>query len=241
MNQGSAGDSPRTHLWRSNTSMKRLMLATVMVCTTSAMSLGAQGGGQQGMPGAGLTERRPGGGNAVNNPAEFLLSQTGELKLTDAQVTRLAAIARRSVDRRRALRLRMDSLRPERRQGTRPDSASRERMRERFDQMRPALDQLREQSQADRRDAIAVLSPDQQAQAWERIARSGRDGRLASRGGMDGPGRRGMRPGGVSGDRMRRPGFAPRRIGPPRNGDGGTPGERRRPAARPRPEAQDSL
>ena len=172
--------------------MKRLIVTTVMVCTT-AVALQAQG------PAA----RRPG---PAEDPAQFLLAHTGELALTDAQVTRLAAIARRSAERRQSLRAQMDSMRPERmtgRPGARPDSAARERARQRLDQMRPAMDRLRAQSQADRRDAIAVLTPDQQAQAWERIASGGR----GQRGGMRRGG--GAAPG---------PGF----NGPPR------PGPRRR-------------
>ena len=220
--------------------MKSLIVATVMACST-AMTLGAQGpGGRRpgpGMgPGFGMGPGGPGGGSAVSDPAEFLLSQTGELKLTDAQVTRLAGIARRSAERRRALRAQMDSIRPERTTGERPDSATRARMRQRFDQLRPQMEQLRTQSQADRRDAIAVLTADQQAQAWERIARMGRGGG-EFRGRGRGPGRmqRGMRPN----DQMRGQGFGPRRAGPPNDGSD-TPGDGRRPASR-RPEVQDSL
>jgi hypothetical protein len=80
--------------------------------------------------------------------------------------------------------------------------------------MRPAMERLREQSQADRRDAIAVLTPDQQAQAWERIARPGQP-----RGGRPG---RGLAPGRVGdGERPRpgRQGVAPRQ----RPGARGTP------------------
>jgi hypothetical protein len=163
-------------------------------------------------------------GGAVDDPAQFLLAQTGELNLTDAQVTRLAAIARRSAERRRALRAQMDSMRPERPfSGGRPDSAARaqmrQQMRQRLDQMRPAMERLRDQAQADRRDAIAVLTPDQQARAWERIAASGR----MQRGGMG----RGFRPGrGMPGGRMRMrgPGFGPRN-----NADRRGPERQRRP------------
>jgi hypothetical protein len=150
----------------------------------------------------------PGGGGAVEDPAQFLLAHTGELKLTDAQVTRLAAIARRSADRRQSLRTQMDSMRSQGMRGERPDSAARAQMRQRMEQMRPAMQRLRDQSQMDRRDAIAVLTPDQQAQAWERIARSGRMGGgggfrgARMRGGMGGPGRMGMR-GGFAPNRSR--------------------------------------
>ena len=188
--------------------MKRLIFGVVLAYTAGGLTLGAQQpGGRMGsgpMPGPGGMGRR--GAGAVEDPAQFLLAHTGELKLTDAQVTRLAAIARRSADRRRSLRVQLDSMRSERGPGrARPDSAGRERMRQRFDQMRPAMERLRDQSQADRRDAIAVLTPDQQAQAWERIAASGRmrrDG--VGRGGSGrgfGPGRNEFR-----GRPMRRPG-----------------------------------
>ena len=216
-------------------SMKRLFFATVMVCSTSmltAVTVGAQGpGGGPPMPGPGAMGGGPRGGSAVDDPAQFLLSQTGELKLTDAQVTRLAAIARRSAERRRALRTQMDSLRLQRMRGERPDSAARARMRQQADQMRPQMERLREQSQADRRDAIAVLTPDQQAQAWERVARSGRGGSAGFRGGR-GAGARRMRmrdgtgtPGGQRGGQS----FGPRRMRP----DSGTP------APRPRPNEQN--
>ena len=150
----------------------------------------------------------PGGpmSGPLANTAEFLLSQTGELKLTDAQVTRLAAIARRSADRRRAMRARLDSVRPEFTPGARPDSATRAQLRQRAEQMRPQMERLREQTQTDRRDAIAVLSADQQAQAWERVATMGRAMR-------DGPGGRGMG--------MRRGGMRRGDVGPHAPGGGG--------------------
>lgn len=207
--------------------MKRLTLAAAALCAASAV-LGAQSPGSRmspgPMPGPGGIGQH--GAGAVDDPAQFLLAHTGELKLTDAQVTRLAAIARRSADRRRSLRSQMDSLRPQFAPGgQRPDSAARAQMRQRFEQMRPAMDRLREQSQADRRDAIAVLTPDQQAQAWERIAAGVRMQRgrgmnrgfgrgFAPRGGVG----RGMPRGGRNGQRM-----APRRMGPPNDDRQQTP------------------
>ena len=102
----------------------------------------------------------------------FLLAHTGDLQLTDQQVTRLAAIARREGARRRALRSTLDSLRstaPERR-----DSAARARIAPQFGN---TFTQMRDQSRADLRDAITVLTPAQQAQAWQMIsARGGRGG-----------------------------------------------------------------
>ena len=178
--------------------MKMLLLAAVIVGSTTAITLDAQqprmrrfGRGQ--MPGP--SAMAPRGGAPADDPAQYLLAHTGEFNLTDAQVTRLAAIARRSAERRRSMRARLDSLRPER--GTRPDSAARDRMRQRFQEMRPQMDRLREQSLADRRDAISVLTADQQAQAWERMARAGRGG-----------GRSGFRRGGTGHNRNR---FGPMR------------------------------
>jgi len=176
-------DVARSTWWRSVGTMKRQLLVAAMMCAASAVTLGSQQPGRPMGPGP---MPGPGGmgaprGGAVDDPAQFLLAQTGELNLTDAQVTRLAAIARRSAERRRTLRVQMDSLRTPRGPGaTRPDSAERARMRQRFEQMRPAMDRLRDQAQADRRDAIAVLTPDQQARAWERVAASGQ----MPRGGM---------------------------------------------------------
>jgi Spy/CpxP family protein refolding chaperone len=219
--------------------MKRLILSTVIVYAATAATLDAQASAVAPMPRPGAMGRRgSGGGGAVDDPAQFLLGHTGELRLTDAQVTRLAAIARRSADRRRSLRSQMDSMRPERPMGERPDSAARARMRQRFDQVRPAMDKMREQSLGDRRDAIAVLTPDQQAQAWERIASSGRGGRGAMRRGggqRGGFGRGGFGRGGPPGG-VGRQGMRPRRMGPP-NDDAGAGAGRRRPG-RPAPEQQ---
>jgi hypothetical protein len=188
--------------------MKRLIVTTMMVCAAAA-TLGAQQPGppRRGpapMPGPGAMGARPGAG-PVEDPAQFLLGHTGEFGLTDAQVTRLAAIARRSAERRRSLRAQMDSMRPERTLGARPDSGMRERLRQGREQMRPAMDRIREQARADRRDAIAVLTPDQQALAWERIAARGDRQRAEMRRGARGPGRPGFRDGAMPGNRMRRP------------------------------------
>jgi len=199
--------------------MKRQPFLTAVVCAATAVTLGAQQPrghmGPGAMPGPGGMGAR---GGAVDDPAQFLLAQTGELNLTDAQVTRLAAIARRSAERRRSLRVQMDSMRAQPPGAARPDSVERARMRQRFEQMRPAMQRLRDQAQADRRDAIAVLTPDQQARAWERIAASGR----MHSGGIG----RGFRSGHMHGNRMsmRHPG----RMGPRYNTDRrGLPPQRR--------------
>ena len=192
--------------------MNRSIITAVVALAATAAVVGAQGPrrgfgpgpmpGPRGMgPGAGQR-----GAGPARDPAEFLLSHTGDFKLTDAQVTRLAAIARRSADRREAMRTQLDSMRFNFVRGGRPDSAARAAMRQRMEQMRPQMDRMREQAHNDRRDAIAVLTPDQQAQAWERMA-------MIDRGGM-------------GGGRMRR-GFAGANSAGPR--DDRSPARPRRP------------
>jgi hypothetical protein len=80
--------------------MRRLLCAAALV---AALPLGAQ------MPGPGV---------------EFLLARTGTLQLTDQQVVKLAAIARRAADRHKAMRASFDSLHAQFRRG---DSAQRHR------------------------------------------------------------------------------------------------------------------
>lgn len=134
--------------------------------------------------------------------AQVLLAHTGELELTDQQVVRLAAIARRAEARRREMRASMDSARARFAPGrTAPaDSVARRQLRER---MRVDLQRLRDQQATDQRDAIAVLTPAQQARAWDLASSRGRD-----RGMRDGGMReRGMRRGPMRGSR---PGRMPR-------------------------------
>ena len=224
--------------------MKRLILTAVVALAATAAVVGAQGPrrgfGPGPMPGPrGIGEGAgPRGAGPTEDSAEFLLSHTGEFKLTDAQVTRLAAIARRSADRRRAMRTQLDSMRSNfTRGGQRPDSAARASMRQRMEQMRPQMDRMREQSLADRRDAISVLTPDQQAQAWDRIARMGRgNGGGGMRRGF--AGQRGPRMrGGFRGQRGGMPGqgFGPRRAMPR---DSAGPQDDRGPARPRRPRAE---
>ncbi|HEY2375012.1 MAG TPA: hypothetical protein VGH98_03465 [Gemmatimonadaceae bacterium] len=108
----------------------------------------------------------PGPGMAGALGAQMLLAQTGPLQLTDVQVVKLAAIARRAEDRHRAMRTRLDSLRLRRVPGER-DSTARP-PREGFST--DLFEHEREASHNDLRDALAVLSPDQQARAWEMFA-----------------------------------------------------------------------
>jgi len=101
----------------------------------------------------------------------FLLSHTGELKLSDQQVTRLAGISRRAADRRAAMRRSMDSLFAAR-GAARGDSTRRGRMGP-----PPGLaangQRMHDQMHSDLRDALSVLTPDQQATAWEMLAMRG--------------------------------------------------------------------
>ncbi|MEX2179480.1 MAG: Spy/CpxP family protein refolding chaperone [Gemmatimonadaceae bacterium] len=107
--------------------------------------------------------------------AQILLAHTGELQLTDAQVLRLAAIARRAETRHQSMRASMDSARGrfQGRPATPADSTARRQFAER---MRTDMERMGEQERTDRRDAIAVLTPDQQARAWEFAANRGNRG-----------------------------------------------------------------
>jgi hypothetical protein len=152
--------------------------------------------------------------------ASFLLSRTGELKLSDQQVTRLAAIARRTEDRRESMRRSMDSLFTSRR-GSGADSSARGRFGP-PPGFAAAGDRMREQMHVDLRDALSVLTPDQQATAWESMTMRGSSGprgpmfgwmRGRTGGPMGGPG---MRPG-TRGGTPGRTGEAPQ---PPSDGQG---------------------
>lgn len=140
------------------------------------------------------------GARSTARSAQFFLAHTGELQLTDQQVVRLAAIARRAETRRQALRATRDSLRSRMMAEPIPmDSAARiSRRRMMLDQARSVMERAREQERAELRDALAVLTADQQARAWEIRGRGARGYRSARPGRMDPIGRPG------------RAGFAPR-------------------------------
>jgi hypothetical protein len=151
----------------------------------------------------------PSRGRGVPAP-RLLLSNVGELELTDAQVVRLAAIARRSEMRRKALRASMDSARA--RYAQPGDSIARRQFR---DRMRVDLDRALEQERVDQRDAIAVLNADQQVKAWQLVSNRGRAARSGMRGMRGGRGPRPMldrRRSGEMRDRMRRPDGQPPRA-----------------------------
>jgi len=105
--------------------------------------------------------RAPRGG--AEDIGSFLLAHTSELKLSDQQVMRLAAITRRSGDRRQAMMRAMDSLATRR---PRPDSLGRGQMGP-SPAMRAEAERRRDQNRADLREALGVLTPDQFAIAWE--------------------------------------------------------------------------
>ena len=160
-------------------SMVRTLAVVSLVSATSAFGQGPvppMPGGPQGR------------GAGVAPAAQMLLAHTGELGLTDAQVVRLAAIARRSEARRATMRASMDSARQRFAPGQQVDTAARRQFRQRMQaDMTKALDAAR----TDQRDAIAVLNADQQAKAWEMVTTRARMGRA---GGMRAPGgARGMR------------------------------------------------
>jgi hypothetical protein len=148
--------------------MKRAASLALLALALASAPVAAQGPGPM-----------RGGPGGPPQGAQFLLAHTGALELTDAQVVRLAAIARRAHQRHEALRAGMPAPGAPRAQPS-PEDAAR---------MRQAMEQGREQARVDLRDALAVLTPDQQARAWEMMARRG--GGPGGRGGPDGPG--GMR------------------------------------------------
>ena len=98
----------------------------------------------------------------------FFLAHTGDLQLTDGQVTKLAAIARRAEERHKAMRASFDSAAHMRGgPGMRGDTAGGGARR---GEMMAAFKRAHDAEHADLRDALAVLTPDQQAKAWEIVA-----------------------------------------------------------------------
>jgi len=87
----------------------------------------------------------------------MLLAHSAELKLTDSQLSRLAAIARRTDDRHQAMR----ANRPQA-DGTAPANPRPLN----GDQGRAMMTRMRDQERTDLHDALAVLTIDQQTDAW---------------------------------------------------------------------------
>jgi hypothetical protein len=175
----------------------------------------------QGPGGDGPMPRAGGPGGPSGGFASMLLAGVADLKLTDAQVTRLAAIARRTAEQRRPMQTRMDSLRRVMREPGN-DSARRDAMMRRGEAARTLMEQVATQERAARRDALAVLTTDQVAQLFEM-----RERRMAGAP-MGGNGQRRMMRRGAQG---RGQGMAPRerQPGPGRDGDEPRDGDRRPP------------
>ena len=183
------------------TSVRSGLLLTLI----SAGTLAAQA------PAAAAGERAPAPRGAAT-AAQLFLANTAQLQLNDQQVTRLAAIARRAESREQARRAAFDTLRARAVAPTTDSAARAQRRLELANAMRVTMERSRDERHADLRDALAVLTPDQQARAWElrgrgdrgprmrpagRALRRGEMGRGARRDGM----RRGMRSGTGSGTR----------------------------------------
>jgi hypothetical protein len=168
-----------------------LTLALALVPALHAQTPNAGPGAPPGAPRGPGMGRGPRGGigpgvgpamapmGPMDDAASFLLAHTAELKLSDSQVTRLAAIARRTADRRQAAMRSMDSVMT---RGPQPgDSARRGRMTP-PPQVRAMMDRMREQHHADLREALGILTPDQQATGWEIVSMRGGPGRRGGRG-----------------------------------------------------------
>ena len=131
--------------------------------TPGGPGMGQMGPGGPGMMGDMMGSMMGGmmGGGGI---ASMLLAHTAELKLTDPQLSRLAAIARRTDDRHKAMRASMDSLMPA--NHPQPGAAPVDPRPMMGDQHRAMMDRVREQERTEVRDALAVLTVDQQADAW---------------------------------------------------------------------------
>ena len=202
---------------RSSIKLAAILVAVAATAVTAQQPQPGPGGPPPNRPPMG--QMGPGGGpmqpmqEGMGIPAaKMLLANSAELDLTDAQVVKLAAIARRGEARRRSMRAAMDSARQRFMPGQASDSAAR---RQFGDRMRADMQKMRDQAQTDQRDAIAVLTADQQAKAWDMIAARGMGARAGMRmgamrgmggGRMRAPGvNRGMRPGAQMRPRVMRP------------------------------------
>jgi hypothetical protein len=110
--------------------------------------------------------------------ASMLLSHTGELQLTDAQVTKLAAIARRAEGREKAMHARMDSsmamvMMHERAETPQHDGMAGAKA---MMMMRSPMltDAERKAQHEDDREAFSVATADQLATLWEMMSHHGR-------------------------------------------------------------------
>jgi hypothetical protein len=115
-----------------------------------------------------MVDRRVAAPAMMMDAASFFLGRTGELQLTDAQVTKLAAIARRAESREKAMRARMDSamVAMKSADGSMRDGAG-GMMMTMMMRMPMPTDAERKAQHEDDREAFSVLTPDQLATAWE--------------------------------------------------------------------------
>src|SRR5437867_12003455 len=98
------GRHPPSRVSSSETSMHSSIRTLSLLSLLGAATLSAQGpGGPPPRAGGGGRGGR-GGPGELAPAAQLLLAHTGELDLTDAQVVKLAAIARRGETQRRAMR-----------------------------------------------------------------------------------------------------------------------------------------
>src|SRR5262249_55237315 len=116
-----------------------------------------------------MMDARPMAPMMMMDAASMFLGCTGELQLTDAQVTKLAAISRRSQARQDAMRARMDSAMMTARSSDGGQDAGASMMMVMFRRSMPT-DAERKAQHDDDRDAFAVLTPDQLATAWESMS-----------------------------------------------------------------------
>ena len=98
--------------------------------------------------------------------ASMFLAHTGELQLTDAQVTKLAAIARRAESREKAMRARMDSAMSHGKAEAAHDGMGDGTMMMRMRMLMPTEAERKAQHEDDR-EAFSIPTPDQLATAWE--------------------------------------------------------------------------
>ena len=106
--------------------------------------------------------------------ASMFLAHTGELQLTDAQVTKLAAIARRAESREKAMRARMDSAMSHMKAEAGHDGAGEGMMMMRMRMFMPTEAERKAQHEDDR-EAFSIPTPDQLATAWELMSMHHRD------------------------------------------------------------------
>ena len=168
--------------------MMRKTLLSLVLALTLPLAAEAQRQGRQGNKGRGPAEgremqrQRPAGGVA------FILEQATVLGLTADQVTRLRAIQAAYEEKTAPLRTRMQAQRSASDDST-ERNLSREERGQRRAEMREAMTLVREQNQAARTEAMALLSDDQRAtvEKLESERRKEMEGRRKQGGRRGGP------------------------------------------------------